>query len=166
MKLVNNSNSLSGIVQPFYPDHDTDDYLNDYSESKTATQVFLNDVKKFAKRLKKDLKLEDYRYKGKNHTINVNANEISIKFIVPYAEKPNNYLHIVFYTNHLLWQYKGLKGINYDYDIKDYFAISLGTEFSFGQTFHFSTRLDYEDILKEFKLNFRKCHNTLTIISF
>lgn len=159
IKFVNNNNSLSGIVQPFYLDHDTDDYLNDYSESKTATQAFLNDVKKFAKRLKKDLKLEDYRYKGKNHTINVNANEISIKFIVPYAEKPNNYLHIVFCTNHLLWQYKGLKGINYDYDIKDYFAISLGPEFSFGQTFHFSIRLDYEDILKELKYKFHVFRN-------
>lgn len=150
IKLVNNNNSLSGIVQPFYPDHDTDDYLNDYSESKSATQAFLNDVKNFVKRLKKDLELEDYYNKGKKQTITINARDIYVQLVIPYAEKPNTYLHIEFHTNHLLWQYKGLlKGINYDYNVEPTFTIWVGEASCW-----FNIWNDYDDILKELKYKY------------
>ena len=150
IKLVNNNNSLSGIVQPFYPDHDTDDYLNDYSESKSATQAFLNDVKNFVKRLKKDLELEDYYNKGKKQTITINARDIYVQLVIPYAEKSNTYLHIEFHTNHLLWQYKGLlKGINYDYNVEPTFTIWVGETSCW-----FNIWNDYDDILKELKYKY------------
>ncbi len=150
IKLLNNNNSLSGIVQPFYPDHDTDDYLNDYSESKSATQAFLDDVKNFVKRLKKDLELEDYYNKGKKQTITINARDIYVQLVIPYAEKPNTYLRIEFHTNHLLWQYKGLlKGINYDYNVEPTFTIWVGEASCW-----FNIWNDYDDILKELKYKY------------
>lgn len=141
-------NNLSGIIKPTYYDYDTENDFNDYGKSRTATNELLKDVKAFAKRLKNDLGLEDYYFRGKKRTISTNHTECNVHFVVPQAQAPNNHLHITFYVDH------PLRGINYDYTIEEWFPISLGPEHSFGDTCRFHIFDSYEEILRDIKIRY------------
>ncbi len=159
LKGLNGVQSLSGIIKPLYYDHDTEEDFNEYGKSRTATNGLLKDVKAFAKRLKNDLGLEDYYCRGKKRTISINHTECDVHFVVPQAQAPNNHLHIKFEVDH------PLRGINYDYSLREWFPMSLGPEHSFGDTIRLHIFDDYEDILRDIKIRypiFRKPQNKQT----
>ena len=142
------SENLSGILKPIYYDNDTEDDESEYGSSRTATKELLKDVKAFAQRLKIDLGLEDYYRKNKKQTVTTNHIECSVHFIVPQAQAPKNHLHIRFYVNH------PLRGVNYDYELDEWFPISLGEEHSFGNTMRCSIYQTYDEILRDLRIRY------------